>query len=545
MSVADWKASASLNTTVGGVAIAPGMARANVDDALRAIMAEAKGGFVEAVSVKAHGATGDGVTNDTAAFEAAVAAANGGKVFVPRGTYCIDQAAVFDSAGTIIEGESGYRSIIKPYGSAVGPLFYNSNNAVGTSSLVRVTNLYFDLAGQNIVAVDLSAVNRALVQGCFFQGGNGMNGTVTNASAVVTGLSSTTRIKAGAKVYGTNIPAGTTVLSVDSGTQVTLSANATGTGTVALTFTNGTGVRYRAPNLTGSYDNVTHACSFQYMSRGVHWDSGGNANEVHGSNFIGCDVGLDAAPASGSVDTPRVFGGRCEGCRVGLNDAATYGHYFGLRFEANFVSDINFGVGSDHPKIYGGYTATTVTAVTGLSNATSPEIMADELGYYRLETSASRPWLHAARQTFANTAATPATSGAATDYSVFFQNMPLLKNNVSFEFENYNAGTPNNTVQGFYVDTSNRLNIIGYDRGAGAYTRIYVGPNFNFNPNVGLEYAGNKVLAARKTGWATATGTATRTTFDTATVTTAQLAERVKALIDDLHATAGHGIIGT
>jgi hypothetical protein len=35
-------------------------------------------------------------------------------------------------------------------------------------------------------------------------------------------------------------------------------------------------------------------------------------------------------------------------------------------------------------------------------------------------------------------------------------------------------------------------------------------------------------------GWAAATGTATRTTFATSTVTTAQLAERLKALIDDL-----------
>lgn len=55
---------------------------------------------------------------------------------------------------------------------------------------------------------------------------------------------------------------------------------------------------------------------------------------------------------------------------------------------------------------------------------------------------------------------------------------------------------------------------------------------------------GTKVVGARKTGWAAATGTATRTTFDTATVTTAQLAERVKALIDDLYATAGHGLLG-
>lgn len=35
---------------------------------------------------------------------------------------------------------------------------------------------------------------------------------------------------------------------------------------------------------------------------------------------------------------------------------------------------------------------------------------------------------------------------------------------------------------------------------------------------------------------AAATGTATRTAFDTTTVTTAQLAERFKALVDDLQA---------
>lgn len=43
------------------------------------------------------------------------------------------------------------------------------------------------------------------------------------------------------------------------------------------------------------------------------------------------------------------------------------------------------------------------------------------------------------------------------------------------------------------------------------------------------------------TGWAPPTGVATRTTFDTGTVTTQQLAERVKAVIDDLTA---RGIFG-
>jgi hypothetical protein len=52
---------------------------------------------------------------------------------------------------------------------------------------------------------------------------------------------------------------------------------------------------------------------------------------------------------------------------------------------------------------------------------------------------------------------------------------------------------------------------------------------------------GTQVVSNRGTGWEAATGTATRTTFATSTVNTAQLAQRVKALIDDL---TTHGLIG-
>jgi hypothetical protein len=57
----------------------------------------------------------------------------------------------------------------------------------------------------------------------------------------------------------------------------------------------------------------------------------------------------------------------------------------------------------------------------------------------------------------------------------------------------------------------------------------------------GYKVAGNQVTGARKTGWTAATGTPTRTSFATGSVTLPQLAERVKALIDDL---ISHGLIG-
>jgi hypothetical protein len=50
-----------------------------------------------------------------------------------------------------------------------------------------------------------------------------------------------------------------------------------------------------------------------------------------------------------------------------------------------------------------------------------------------------------------------------------------------------------------------------------------------------------QVVSTRRTGWTAPTGTPTRTTFTTSTVTLTGLAERVKALIDDLIA---HGLIG-
>lgn len=60
-------------------------------------------------------------------------------------------------------------------------------------------------------------------------------GTTTNSSAVVTPID-TSDLEAGIGVSGTGIPGATTVLSIDSATQLTLSANATASGSPTLTF---------------------------------------------------------------------------------------------------------------------------------------------------------------------------------------------------------------------------------------------------------------------------------------------------------------------
>ena len=63
-----------------------------------------------------------------------------------------------------------------------------------------------------------------------------LTGTTTQGSAVVTGLASTTGLDATYMVTGTGINADTSILSVDSSTQVTLNQIATSSATSTLTF---------------------------------------------------------------------------------------------------------------------------------------------------------------------------------------------------------------------------------------------------------------------------------------------------------------------
>lgn len=83
---------------------------------------------------------------------------------------------------------------------------------------------------------DGSAVSRTTYAALFSVITINTAGTRTNGSPIITGLASTAKMSPGMPVSGANIPAGTTILTVDSGTQVTLSANATAGGATTLTF---------------------------------------------------------------------------------------------------------------------------------------------------------------------------------------------------------------------------------------------------------------------------------------------------------------------
>lgn len=100
-----------------------------------------------------------------------------------------------------------------------------------------------------------------------------LSGTTTNDSAVITGLSSTAGLAIGMAAIGANIPAGRTIASIDSSTQVTLNSGASVTaGTASIRFTVlDSGTR------GASGGSATHTLTTQQMPAHSHnWDAGGN-----------------------------------------------------------------------------------------------------------------------------------------------------------------------------------------------------------------------------------------------------------------------------
>lgn len=61
-------------------------------------------------------------------------------------------------------------------------------------------------------------------------------GTLTSGSPVVTGLSDTSLLEGALRAFGTGVPRGALVTSIDSPTQLTLTTPATSSGSVSLTF---------------------------------------------------------------------------------------------------------------------------------------------------------------------------------------------------------------------------------------------------------------------------------------------------------------------
>lgn len=105
-------------------------------------------------------------------------------------------------------------------------------SSIGTSAFTgMIADFASPVAPTGWLELDGSVISTATYSGLFAVMSITSSGTRTSGNPVITSIPSTTNFRAGYFVFGTGISAGTTILSVDSGTQITMSGNAGSSGT--------------------------------------------------------------------------------------------------------------------------------------------------------------------------------------------------------------------------------------------------------------------------------------------------------------------------
>jgi len=127
-----------------------------------------------------------------------------------------------------------------------------------------------------------------------------VTGTTSNGSAVVTSVSATTALRYGQTITGTGIPANTYILSVDSASQITLSANATASN-VGTTLTSSVGgscggivALYPYLFFHGSSGRILHSTPNSFND---FWGTGSNEAYITGQKIV---KGLSTRGGSGN-----------------------------------------------------------------------------------------------------------------------------------------------------------------------------------------------------------------------------------------------------
>jgi hypothetical protein len=242
------------------------------------------------VNVLDFGADPTGAKDSIEAFKAAYAAARGGTIQIPVGTYVVSDVVPLNAAGTRWLGASQWRTVIQPVpGTRARCVFGHAAPADGSTSYVEISDLAIKLGGQDIAAVDLVSVGKSTVRRLYIEGGSDLN----RASGI------------GIHLHGD--------------------------------------ARY-----SSSYDNVIENCTVNYCRSGIRLGRHCNAQMVLGGNFVSNVAGIDGYQgdvAPSTQDAPKgnvLIGCRVEGCRYGVREQGQQNTYQGVWFESCEVADLDF-----------------------------------------------------------------------------------------------------------------------------------------------------------------------------------------------------------
>lgn len=105
-------------------------------------------------------------------------------------------------------------------------------SSVGTSAFTgMVADFAAPVAPSGWLELDGSVISTSTYSSLFAVMSISSSGTRSNGSPIISSIASTSTFKAGYYVFGTGIASGTTIVTVDSATQITLSNNASSSGT--------------------------------------------------------------------------------------------------------------------------------------------------------------------------------------------------------------------------------------------------------------------------------------------------------------------------
>jgi hypothetical protein len=105
-------------------------------------------------------------------------------------------------------------------------------NNIGASSFTgMIADFAWPVVQEGWLECDGSDVNTTTYAALYAAMTIQMSGTRVSGNNVITSLSSTANMRVGYYVFGTGIPSGTTIDTINSSTQITLSTNATSSGT--------------------------------------------------------------------------------------------------------------------------------------------------------------------------------------------------------------------------------------------------------------------------------------------------------------------------
>lgn len=302
-------------------------------------------GTTDWYNVKAHGATGNGSTDDTAAINAAIALANAstGVVFFPRGTYKISAGLTPITSGVILKGAGKGATTIKPAsgfvadvistpipGSAGTPGFIQ--NHVGVEGLtIDGSSMLGTTAGQGN-GIHFYGVRYSFIRDCNITAvpnwGILLDGDITNFSYSI-------------QIQGNRIVNGSAGIMVTFSEENfiafndILQANAT-TAAQQPAFPTQSNVGYLVRLISGYNSLIGNVIgsSGTYTSAAIDVENAGPVR-IEANRFDQCRYQAIRTTAPNSIIVGNQIGnpssvGSVEGIRLGANGAIVLGNYFDL-----------------------------------------------------------------------------------------------------------------------------------------------------------------------------------------------------------------------